>query len=292
MNLTQINITLTVLLVIAAAFAASMNVDHEQPNVEFLPEMKRSAAAGSFSANAVLPHGRTLQPPVPGTIARGDLPLYYNATKEDAERAGVELQNPLSLEALTASMSPEPAPETTAAGAEADAATAPPQPDPQAEFNASVERGRRVYGIFCVSCHGPSGAGDGPVAKRGFPPPPPLPTGKSVQMKDGQLFHILTWGQGSMSPLAAQLRRPQRWDVINYVRSLQQAAQQSQPPADAAPADAAPAEADTTPTEAEPAEADPIEAPPADVPPADEPVESPAGDAAEPPASTDPGDQS
>ena len=40
-------------------------------------------------------------------------------------------------------------------------------------------------------------------------------------MKDGQLFHILTYGQGSMSPFAAQLARDRRWDVINYVRSMQ-----------------------------------------------------------------------
>ena len=41
-------------------------------------------------------------------------------------------------------------------------------------------------------------------------------------MKDGQLFHILTYGQGSMSSMAAQLSRDRRWDVINFVRSLQQ----------------------------------------------------------------------
>ena len=40
-------------------------------------------------------------------------------------------------------------------------------------------------------------------------------------MKDGQLFHILTYGQGSMAPMAAQLSRDRRWDVINFVRSLQ-----------------------------------------------------------------------
>ena len=91
-------------------------------------------------------------------------------------------------------------------------------------LQASVQRGGQVYQVFCVSCHGPTGAGDGPVAKRGFPPPPPLTTGKSAQMKDGQLFHILTYGQGSMAPFAAQLTPDQRWDVINYVRDLQQGA--------------------------------------------------------------------
>lgn len=232
MNLTRINIVLGILLAITAAFAVMMEVDHTQPNVEFLPEMKRSPASGAFAANTVFPDGRTLQPPVAGTIPRGDLPLYYAATKEDAVRAGEEILNPFAVE-TSATESPAAADPVTSSedGAEipetADSTEtskppAEPKPDPQAKLNASIRRGGQVYGVFCVSCHGPKGAGDGPVAQRGFPPPPPLPTGKSVKMKDGQLFHILTYGQGSMSSMAAQLNRDQRWDVINYVRSMQQ----------------------------------------------------------------------
>ncbi len=234
MNLTRLNIVLGILLAIAAACAIAMDVDHTKPNVEFLPEMKRSPAFAAFSANAVLPEGRTLQAPVAGSLPRGDLPLYYAATKEDAVRAGEEIQNPYSVEVAA---------EPVAASAKnvdeesqaSEAVTAPPepQPDPQAKLNASIQRGAQAYNIFCISCHGPSGAGDGPVTKRGFPPPPPLPTGKSVQMKDGQLFHILTYGQGSMSSMAAQLDRSRRWDVINYVRSMQQGAVQSQAPVSA-----------------------------------------------------------
>ncbi len=96
------------------------------------------------------------------------------------------------------------------------------------EGRAAAERGAEVFRIFCTSCHGGGGAGDGVVAARGFPPPPSMLTGKSVQMKDGQLFHILTYGQGSMTSFAAQLTPDRRWDVINYVRSLQQQAAESQ----------------------------------------------------------------
>jgi len=233
MNLTRINIVLGVLLAITAIFAIAMDVDHTQPNVEFLPNMKRSPASAAFSTNSELPHGRTLQAPVAGSIPRGDLPLYFAATKEDAVRAGEEIENPYTVEVVTSE-------DTAVAGSSGDssesaapatvAAQPPAEPkhDPAAELNASIKRGARAYNIFCVSCHGPTGAGDGPVAKRGFPPPPPLPTGKSVKMKDGQLFHLLTYGQGSMSSMAAQLNRNQRWDVINFVRSMQQGAAQSQ----------------------------------------------------------------
>jgi len=235
MNHDRVNIVLTVLLVISAGFAISMKADLTQPNVEFLPEMKRSPAFSAFAVNPVLPEGRTLQKPVAGTIPRGDLPLYYEATKEDAVRAGEELQNPVTVEvdeavaARATSNNGDPvAPRVVATSAMVETKPTEAPPDPKVKLNTSIQRGAQIYGVFCVSCHGAKGAGDGPVTKRGFPPPPPLPTGKSVKMKDGQLFHILSYGQGSMSSMAAQLNRTQRWDVINYVRSLQQGAAESQ----------------------------------------------------------------
>lgn len=190
MNPSRTNIVLGLMLAAVVLLAAAAQVDHSRPNYELLPAMKRSPASDAYAANDVFANGRTLQTPVAGVIARGELPLHYAATPEDAQRAGDELQNPFN---------------------HADAQW----------LEASVERGARVYAVFCIACHGPSGAGDGPVAQRGFPPPPPLPTGKSAQMKDGQLFHILTYGQGSMAPMAAQLTRDRRWDVVNFVRSLQ-----------------------------------------------------------------------
>jgi len=240
MNLTRVNIVLGILLAIVASLAIAMRVDHSQPNVEFLPEMKRSPADKAFSVSTVLPDGRTLQPPVAGTIARGQLPLHYAATKEDAIRAGEELKNSFTVIAVIVDAadeviaSPPPA-ITNNIDIPSAAPVAEPLPDPIAELNASVQRGATLYGIYCACCHGGTGAGDGPVAKRGFPPPPPLTTGKSVQMQDGQLFHILTYGQGSMSSMAAQLNREQRWDAINYVRSLQTGAAQSAPQEEAAP---------------------------------------------------------
>jgi len=220
-NAFRINMVLAGLLVLAVVLAASIDSDRSQPNFEFLPQMKRSAASNAWSASVVFPNGRTMQAPVPGTIARGELPLHYAATKEDAVRAGEELHNPFKRD-VNASASP-PEPRVDASVSVAVTGTSG-EPDAASRLKASVLRGSAVYGVFCVSCHGPSGAGDGAVAKRGFPPPPPLPTGKSVQMKDGQLFHLLSYGQGSMAPMAAQLSRDRRWDVINFVRSLQQGA--------------------------------------------------------------------
>lgn len=236
MNFTKINIMLAILLLIVATLAAAIDVDYSRPNVEFLPEMKYSPAWSAYAANPNFANGRTLQIPVKGTIARGELPLHYAATKEDAERAGRELQNPFMVaaelsgsQAPTGSVGNQLTAQLNEAGAGDQQQQVPNaqlkrETEARERLRVSLGRGAQIYSVFCVSCHGVGGAGDGPVAKRGFPPPPPLTTGKSVQMKDGQLFHILTYGQGNMAPMAAQLPRERRWEVINYVRGLQQSA--------------------------------------------------------------------
>ena len=292
------NTVLAVLLVVVVVMTAAVGVDYSKPNIEILSDMKYTPAWEAFAANPNFPDGRTMQPPVPGTIARGQLPIYYTATKEDAARAGEELENPVSRPAIEAAVEAEspateaPATESIVEASEVapatDAATATTEVPPpneavlraamvNARFSASLERGGNVYRTFCISCHGPQGAGDGLVPQRGFPPPPSMLTGKSLQMKDGQLFHILTYGQGSMAPFAAQLSRELRWDVINFVRDLQSKA----PPVPEEPA----AEAEAASSAASNEVAPPAQAASAEVPakPVAEPIpDTPAKPANDP----------
>ncbi len=246
MNLTRINIVLAVLLVLTTLLAVSLKVDYSKPNIEFLPTMVHSPAYHAYAANPNFPNGRTLQAPVAGTISRGDLPLYYTASKEDAVRAGLELKNPFALDApiqIEQETTPAPTDATSKDAAKkkkkltkeelAEAMKSKKLVAAQLRLNSSIERGTEIYNTFCITCHGPSGLGDGPVTKRGFPPPPPLPTGKSTEMKDGQLFHILTYGQGSMAPMVSQLTRNRRWDVINYVRTMQKGKKPTEAASDA-----------------------------------------------------------
>ena len=197
----RLNTILAFVLVLTIGLIALTRGDLSRPNVEILPDMKYSAAYSAYDINLHFANGRTLQTPVVGTIARGQMPLHYRATKEDAIRAGEELQNPFA------------AASTPAAPAAGDTSIDPRQ--------ASIGRGADLFRIYCVACHGAGGTGDGPVAKRGFPPPPSLLTGNSRQFKDGQRFHILSYGQGNMPSLSAQLSRRHRWDLVNYVRTLQ-----------------------------------------------------------------------
>ena len=204
MNLNRTNIVLLILLAVVAMLCLGTRVDYTQPNIEILPDMKYSPAWSAYASNPKFANGRTLQAPVVGTIARGQMPLHFEATIEDAIRAGEEIDNPYAIDA-----------EEKASDEPTDAAT---------KLQVSVARGGDAYRVFCICCHGATGGGDGPVTTRGFPPPPSLLTGKSPQMKDGQLFHVLTYGQASMPQFTAQLSPERRWDVINYIRSLQEKA--------------------------------------------------------------------
>jgi len=185
----RVNLALAALLLFVCVCILLGHSDLSRPNFEFLPDMKYSPAYGAYAPNPNFANGQTLRTPVVGTIARGETPLHFRATPEDAKRAGEEL----SLPKLKS----------------------------EQEVARAVERGRDVYRTICIACHGPRGAGNGQVVQHGFPPPPSLLTGKSTGMRDGQLFHILTFGQGSMPSFANRLTPENRWNAIRYVRSMQ-----------------------------------------------------------------------
>lgn len=163
-----------------------LTVNPSKRNVEVLANMAHSPRYSSFSTNANFADGETLRQPVPGTVIRGMPPLHYAATPADAQRAGLELVNPMSAR----------------------------QP-------SALARGAAVFATYCEICHGPAGKGDGTVAQRGYPAPPSLLAPKALALPDGQIFHIITFGQANMPSYASQIDREDRWKVVLYVRTLQ-----------------------------------------------------------------------
>ena len=114
--------------------------------------------------------------------------MRYEATPEDAVRAGVELTLPVGND----------------------------------EETGGTERGAFVYATFCGTCHGPGGEGDGPVTRKGVPPPPSLLLAHARDLPDGQLFHIITFGQGNMAAYGSQVGRADRWEAVRHIRLLQE----------------------------------------------------------------------
>ncbi len=54
-----------------------------------------------------------------------------------------------------------------------------------------------------------------------FPNPPALTAEHARSLPDGQIYHIITRGQGIMPSHAAQVLLPDRWKVVLYLRQLQ-----------------------------------------------------------------------
>ena len=160
----KLNVFLLVLLVATVAANLVINDNPTRRNFEAMPEMVRSVAYKSFSANPNFGDGKTLQLPPEGTIAR-----------------------------------------------------------PARNSLAPPDRGARVYQTYCQPCHGGAGKGDGPVAMRGFPPPPPLLADHARKLADSEIFQIVTRGQKNMPSYAAQVAPEDRRSVIAYIRSLQEA---------------------------------------------------------------------
>ena len=200
-----LNLLLLVLFLASLGANWAMHPRPWQPNREFFPEMVRTPRYNAYAANPNFPDGKTLQTPVAGTIARGHTPLHFTATPEDAIRAGEELRSP--FQGNSSSM-----------GA-TDARTA-----------KAAERGATVFANFCQPCHGLSGKGDGLVVAKGYPAPPSLFADNARNIKDGQMFHILEYGQKNMPSYAAQISREDRWNVIAYIRSLQAQTPAANPP--------------------------------------------------------------
>jgi mono/diheme cytochrome c family protein len=133
-------------------------------------------------------------------VPRGFQPLHYAAGPAEAARAGRELTNPL--------------------------------PDSELVH----QRGDIGFQRWCSPCHGQQGLGDGLVARR-FPQPPSLVAEHARTMPDGQLFHVVSFGQGLMPPYAQQIETSDRWKIVRAVRRLQAAAA---PPGPAKPTGGAP----------------------------------------------------
>ncbi len=103
--------------------------------------------------------------------------------------------------------------------------------NPHSGDPASVARGRALFTPFCAPCHGPAGHGDGPVGKL-FPFVLSLTATQAVQRSDPYIYTMIRNGRGLMPTYGARVTPAERWDIVNYVRSLQAAF----PPPPAAPA--------------------------------------------------------
>lgn len=174
-------------VLMAILFAGLMSAcdrKHDEPGWDYFPDMVYSPAYQTWSENPLFEDGKTMQPPVEGTIPRNMIPFQYEKTEEDADRAGRELFNPLT---------------------------------PTGE---NIERGEKVYSVFCMNCHGEKGDGSGHLFTSGryLVPPASLVEERVRSQPDGKIYHTISVGYGVMAEHASLILPADRWKAILYIR--------------------------------------------------------------------------
>lgn len=88
---------------------------------------------------------------------------------------------------------------------------------------ASITRGAKLYAIHCKMCHGETAEGTGPIAAFLVNFKPANLTSDVVQSRsDGSIFLTITNGiEGRMPPLNENFTVPERWDLVNFIRTLE-----------------------------------------------------------------------
>jgi len=170
---------------------SSCNHDRNNPGWAYMPDMYYSEAYDAYSPNPVFGDSHTMQTPMAGTIARGHIPYPYPPKSyPDQILAGTEMINPVESNEIT------------------------------------LAKGKEQYTIFCATCHGTIGKGDGHLyTSKMFPVKPTSLVEPYVQGKpDGELHYIITYGSisGLMGPHGTMITDVNKWKIINYLRELAQ----------------------------------------------------------------------
>lgn len=193
--------------IVALVSLHSCTVDPNAAGVEYMPDMYRSPALEAYvdyGTNKTMDWTQQqkdeagvtpvlVRTPPQGTIpfVKADMrafvmPYSLNNTPEDYERAATEIKSPLLSE------------------------------------KKHVLRGKEIYTTMCTHCHGEAGHGDGAISKNGHIQGIPDYATKLKDLSEGKMYHTITYGKGLMGQHASQLNQLERWQVIEYVKLLQQ----------------------------------------------------------------------
>jgi mono/diheme cytochrome c family protein len=99
--------------------------------------------------------------------------------------------------------------------------TAANRPNPLAGNANAMALGEKLYVANCLTCHGPSGKGDGPGAAALEKKPADLGARiRATGEKDGELFWKISEGRAPMITWKASLSETQRWALVDYIKTF------------------------------------------------------------------------
>ncbi len=234
----QLFYIILIIVVMEACSPASGN----RTGHEFMPDMVHSTAVEANLYNYYYyntwgdeaSYKETVEPrkPVPGTVARGMVSMYY------AENAVERLEKEASFEG-TASQTEIAIP----ANGHAPYYYGDSDPERQRAIDEIIEnpfpitaeglaKGEELYVIYCGICHGPKADGNGYIVREPNPATgdaggvyPAAPANmiqpQFIDTTNGLYYHAIMYGKNVMGAYADKLSYEERWQVIHYIRSLQ-----------------------------------------------------------------------
>lgn len=170
-----------------------------KPPIEIFPDMDHQAKYHPQGANSFFGNRHDDRPIPVNTVARGD---YFN----QAEVFSSDFDNPKLGDTVFNQ------------GKDADGNFV--QKIPMEVTYELMETGKKKYEIFCVSCHGAAGDGNGVTKPYGI-----LATSyhddRLRTVEDGYIYDVITNGYNQMYGLKDRMTPEERWATVLYVRALQ-----------------------------------------------------------------------
>jgi mono/diheme cytochrome c family protein len=216
---------ITVLLCVVAVAVLGFQGEHRSaPPIEFFSDMKRQPKVKFQKPSEFFGDNRAARPPVNGTVPMGyDIPGHPSQNSEVPN----DIRSPLGeFTAGTDYYNTGKMSDRWGTGL------------PMAVTPELVDRGQKVYTIYCSVCHGATGQGNGITSKYGLLGIANYHQDKYRQMADGQIFNTITNGYNSMMAYGDKVTVKDRWAIVSYLRALQrsQYAKMSDVPEDQRPA--------------------------------------------------------
>ncbi len=90
--------------------------------------------------------------------------------------------------------------------------------NPKPNSAESVARGKEMYNLHCLVCHGEDGRGDGPVGKKFVPQPMELNLDYVQLQPDGQIFYTISHGSFAMPFYRQAIPAEDRWHLVNFIK--------------------------------------------------------------------------
>jgi Cytochrome c, mono- and diheme variants len=92
--------------------------------------------------------------------------------------------------------------------------------NPVAATESALAAGRKIYSKTCVMCHGKTGDADGPAVIELNIHPAKLSDPNLATESDGSLFWKITTGKKPMPTFGKRFSETDRWNLVNYIRTL------------------------------------------------------------------------